>query len=549
MKNVITIAFAVFLSVLATFGAHAQSYPGSPSPGQILGNYGTAAGQATPVPWMRSATSCPSGMTTYQLFANNNAAPTGTLLTMWDGTQCVTIGTLNQTAHTFTPNGAVGANPTAVAGPTAINGSSLNFMRADAAPAIQLATNAVKGVMEGDTTTISCTAGVCSAIGAAASSIGVGTTTIATGAAGGLLFEKSSGTFLGNSALASTPAMTINHNSNTSPSVPSGFGSDFLVGADNSEVGLTIAGFGGGSANSMINLGVAGGTGASPSATPSGIDLGDILVLGWTTAWNFSGSKIAPVSTQLWSSGAAGTAWDFYTTPNATQTGLRALRLDQDQSAKFNGVIENGSGAGPQLAFAAGFGGANYSNNGIDLIGNGSNGSVGIGVLGGGCSAATACDWRQIATQTSAGSNHGHINGWVTGNFPSGTFVVQESMESNGNFGLGTGNNTNNTLLSLASTGAIGWQNGTTTDAGLARNAAGVVEVNNGTPGSFRDLLARTVRGNAVVFASLPGSPVEGMMAAVTDSTTNTWGATITGSGTNHVLAYYDGTNWTVGAK
>lgn len=38
----------------------------------------------------------------------------------------------------------------------------------------------------------------------------------------------------------------------------------------------------------------------------------------------------------------------------------------------------------------------------------------------------------------------------------------------------------------------------------------------------------------------------EGQLAAVTDSTTATWGATITGSGSHHVLAYCDGAHWTV---
>lgn len=52
-------------------------------------------------------------------------------------------------------------------------------------------------------------------------------------------------------------------------------------------------------------------------------------------------------------------------------------------------------------------------------------------------------------------------------------------------------------------------------------------------------------------FSSLTGcgSTIEGAMASVTDSTTATWGATITGSGTNHVMAYCDGTSWTVSAK
>jgi hypothetical protein len=44
-------------------------------------------------------------------------------------------------------------------------------------------------------------------------------------------------------------------------------------------------------------------------------------------------------------------------------------------------------------------------------------------------------------------------------------------------------------------------------------------------------------------------SATQGRTAAVTDSTTNTWGATITGSGSDSVMAYCDGTNWTVAAK
>jgi hypothetical protein len=53
------------------------------------------------------------------------------------------------------------------------------------------------------------------------------------------------------------------------------------------------------------------------------------------------------------------------------------------------------------------------------------------------------------------------------------------------------------------------------------------------------------------LFSVLPtcASGTEGTHGAVTDSTTNTWGATITGSGSNHVLAYCDGSNWTVAGK
>src|SRR6266700_1196279 len=52
-------------------------------------------------------------------------------------------------------------------------------------------------------------------------------------------------------------------------------------------------------------------------------------------------------------------------------------------------------------------------------------------------------------------------------------------------------------------------------------------------------------------FASLPAcsGTYIGAWGGVTDSTTATWGATITGSGANNVLAFCNGTNWTVFGK
>jgi hypothetical protein len=63
--------------------------------------------------------------------------------------------------------GVAAANPTATCGPTAVNGSASTYLRSDAAPACQKATNAQFGLMEGDGSTINCTAGVCSAPGSA----------------------------------------------------------------------------------------------------------------------------------------------------------------------------------------------------------------------------------------------------------------------------------------------------------------------------------------------------------------------------------------------
>lgn len=45
------------------------------------------------------------------------------------------------------------------------------------------------------------------------------------------------------------------------------------------------------------------------------------------------------------------------------------------------------------------------------------------------------------------------------------------------------------------------------------------------------------------------GQTLEGFTHAVNDSSTNTWGAVITGKGTNHVLAYCNGANWTVAGR
>jgi len=63
------------------------------------------------------------------------------------------------------------------------------------------------------------------------------------------------------------------------------------------------------------------------------------------------------------------------------------------------------------------------------------------------------------------------------------------------------------------------------------------------------DVLANVLRLTPVLFRQLPAQPIEGMVAAVTDSRTNTWGAVILGGGSFHVLAYFDKVNWTVAGK
>jgi hypothetical protein len=62
-------------------------------------------------------------------------------------------------------------------------------------------------------------------------------------------------------------------------------------------------------------------------------------------------------------------------------------------------------------------------------------------------------------------------------------------------------------------------------------------------------MTSHEAKHDVVTYANRPATPVEGMVCAFSDSNTATWGATIAGSSTNHVLGYYNGTNWTVIGK
>lgn len=86
---------------------------------------------------------------------------------------------------------------------------------------------------------------------------------------------------------------------------------------------------------------------------------------------------------------------------------------------------------------------------------------------------------------------------------------------------------------SLPSDKQIRWANGTgnptswsTFDVGLSRNAAGVVEVNNGTTGTFRDLILRNIGVNGAVSAG-GGVGIVFIANATTVPTTNPTGGGI----------------------
>ena len=108
------------------------------------------------------------------------------------------------------------------------------------------------------------------------------------------------------------------------------------------------------------------------------------------------------------------------------------------------------------------------------------------------------------------------------------------------------------------SNGIIVGNNVVVTGAG---GVSGILALGGSTSGqaTFQAPAVAGTRGNpvtssnnltlpALAFAGLPAcaAGVEGTIASITDSTTTSNGATITGGGTNHVSAYCNGTNWVV---
>lgn len=66
---------------------------------------------------------------------------------------------------------------------------------------------------------------------------------------------------------------------------------------------------------------------------------------------------------------------------------------------------------------------------------------------------------------------------------------------------------------------------------------------------NFTNVVAETVQTTAVLYSALPTAADAGIgtRAFITDGSTATFGATVTGGGANKVPVYSDGTNWKVG--
>jgi|688.fasta_scaffold39868_8 hypothetical protein len=175
-----------------------------------------------------------------------------------------------------------------------------------------------------------------------------------------------------------------------------------------------------------------------------------------------------------------------YTWTNGYAKGTRDLFLARDAANTL--ALRNGGTAGTPVPQT--FRLYNYTDAGLTNFERGfmrwNSNVLEIGTEAGGTGAART-------TQINAAS--GIINFWSTflmGSFNSGRFQANNSCGVSGSGAFDT-----NYGCQLVSTKPLGWVPGTNTqvapDTALSRNAAGVVEINNGTAGTFRDLRVRNV--------------------------------------------------------
>lgn len=102
-------------------------------------------------------------------------------------------------------------------------------------------------------------------------------------------------------------------------------------------------------------------------------------------------------------------------------------------------------------------------------------------------------------------------------------------------------------------TGEIAWSSTTTVagsvDVAMHRASAGVLAIDNGTAGTYRDLLVRNVKTDPVAFASLVAAATAGTgaRAMITNCSHATFGTAADGGGSTKVPVYSDGASWLVG--
>ena len=104
----------------------------------------------------------------------------------------------------------------------------------------------------------------------------------------------------------------------------------------------------------------------------------------------------------------------------------------------------------------------------------------------------------------------------------------------------------------MFSSAALRWTAGNLAagaDTVMRRSSDGVVAIDNGTAGTYRDLIVRNVKTDPVAFASLVAAATagNGARAMITNCSHATFGTAADGAGAIKVPVYSDGASWLVG--
>jgi hypothetical protein len=288
----------------------------------------------------------------------------------------------------------------------------------------------------------------------------------------------------------------------------------------------------------------------------------------------YIGNITAPVSANRWA---------IYTVGSTNKIHFSGP-IDSDSSMEMNGSSQfraDGSAASPGFATAGnsnmGMFRATSNTLGWSTIGSEKMRLTGVGNLLIGTttdsnfkldvatsgSAGTARFYDQTATtgvtkvvvRAGAGQSTSNLQEWQ-----SSAGAVSAQVNSTGGF-LGSEFevssvwNAGSSLQRMRDTYRINWSSTSlysgTADIGLTRNTAGVLEVNSGTAGTYRDLILRRSQHNGVTVADLPVAAAgnAGSIQYVTDANATTIGSTVAGGGANKVMVWSDGAAWKIFAS
>lgn len=128
-----------------------------------------------------------------------------------------------------------------------------------------------------------------------------------------------------------------------------------------------------------------------------------------------------------------------------------------------------------------------------------------------------------------------------------GIFAVSGNVVGITNAAVSTIQFSSGSGLSWSSTSTYGGGK----DVAIARNAAGVIEINSATAGTYRDLILRRSQHSGVTVANLPAAAAgnAGSIQYVTDANATTIGSTVAGGGANKVMVWSDGAAWKIFAS